>query len=186
MKKQLFQKIANILKFIFVESDMKEIDSGLIKIIDEFDSKIREYIFSDSEIWEFFKNKKNFPKIADLVIFGSNVIEKKIVSKKRADVEKELTRACIEKNLDIDFLRLNINAKIKLIENQVVYWCGLSEESLEKELNDIEKYPTADSLKHAAGILLNSKQKKWKIRDKIVQAIKQAVKEEQATMRMGQ
>jgi len=184
-KQQAFQKITGILKFIFVDSDIKEVDSELTKIIDEFDSKIREYILSDSEIRKFFKSKKNFPNNGDLVIFGNNVVKKKIVSEKRADIERELTIACIEKKLDIDFLQRNIKTETKSIENQAAYWYSLSEVSLEKELNDIEKYPTADSLKHAAGMLLDSKQKKWKTRDKIVQAIKKAVKEQQAIMGMG-
>ncbi|MCP4159413.1 MAG: hypothetical protein GY760_05035 [Deltaproteobacteria bacterium] len=194
-QQEVIKKITEILNFLFVESDYNKLDQDkVVKTVCEFEDKIRDCFKKDNEIELFFQSKENFRTISDLKTFVKNKLEIKVTSTKRSDIENELSLICLEQNFDIVFLKKNLQQKEKFkkkiksskkIENKAVYWFGLSEDELIKDLNSTKKYSSIFVLKEAAKTLLNSKQKKLKTRKSIIFAIIATVKKEKSTMQIG-
>ena len=192
-EQEVIKKITEILSFLYLESDSNKLDQDKVfKTVCEFEEKIRTCLKQDHEIIEFFKKKKNFPKISDLKTFTKSKLKSKLSTTKRADIEDELVQLCLEKNFDAIELEKKLHGEStskkklsKKVENQALHWFKLTEELLIKDLNNQKKYPSEAILKEAAITLLTSKQRKLKTRKSIVSAIISSVKKEKSTMLIG-
>ena len=201
MEKSIISKLNEIKSDI--QSNLNSYDLIQIsKLITKLEQNIKLCIKIDNEFLEFFKVKRNFRTIADLRNFSIRKLNYKAESTKRADIEVELTKVSTVKKLNIEQLKNLLGKPIKKretsvkkraskkpqpvkIRDQTSWWLGLGTIELKSELNDLKMYPDYRALKQAAFSILKPNEKRFRLREKIINAILEHVSEEKALTHFG-
>lgn len=201
MERLIFSKLNQIKSNIesnLDSYDLNQINSLIVRLEQEIKScvKISEFYL------DFFKAKRNFRIIADLKQFSTKFLDHKLKSTKRADIEMELAKISTLKQLSIEKLHSLIGkseikekkptqktstkkSKTVIVKDQTSRWIGLSAIQLERELNDLNKYPDVKMLKQAAYSILKLNEKRFRLRDKIIKTILERISEEKALANFG-
>ena len=178
--------------------DLNQINELLIKL----DQDIKLCIKVSNEHLEFFKAKRNFRTIADLRKFSIEKLNHNLGKTRRADIEVELAKVSILKYLNTEKLNsllgkpeIKVQKPVKRIatrkpqpvriKDQTSRWLGLSSLQLKSELNDLKMYPDAKALKQAAYSILKSNEKRFRLREKIINIILERISEEKAIVHLG-
>jgi len=154
----------------------------------------------------FFKNKKNFRIIADLRNFSKTKLKYNLRKTKRVEIEEELAKYAISKNLTMEELnrllgksksettkliptqpkkKTTPKPKTPKIKDQTSRWLNLTFEQLKEELNDLKTYPDSKALKMAANSILRADEKRFRKREKIINAIIERISDERAIAHLG-
>lgn len=175
------------------------------ELIIKFKQDLSLCVKIDEQILNFFKGKKIFRTKADLIEFSKKNLNYKVKKTRRVDIEEELTKVAIIKNLNVEKLKEFLPKPIKkvlkkkitpkrkpptkpqkiIIEDQTSRWLSLSPEQLREELNDLERYPDYKILKQAAYSILKTNEKRYRIREKIVNVIIERIMEDKAIAHLG-
>ena len=75
--------------------------------------------------------------------------------------------------------------QITKIKDQTSQWLRLTASELSSELNDLNKYPDAKTLKQAATSILKPNEKRFRLREKIINTILTRISEEKALVNLG-
>ena len=172
------------------------------KLIAKFKQEVGLCVKIDEKFLIFFKEKKNFRIIADLRNFSKSKLKYNLKKTKRVEIEEELAKFAISKNLAMEELKefLGKSETIKIsqtqprkkttpktpkINDQTYRWLNLTIEQLEMELNDLKTYPDAKALKMAANSVLRADEKRFRKREKIINAIIERISDERAIAHLG-
>jgi len=174
---------------------------ALINLIAKFKQEVGLCVKIDEKILTFFKEKKNFRIIADLRNFSKTKLKYSLKKTKRVEIEEELAKFTVLKNLTTEELKgllgksetikispIQPKKKTKLkpkIKDQTYRWLNLTIEQLKKELNDLNTYPDTKALKMAANSVLRANEKRFRKREKIINAILERISDEKAIARLG-
>jgi len=158
----------------------------------------------DEKIFIFFKDKKNFRIIADLRNFSKTKLKYSLKKTKRVEIEEELAKYAISKNLTMEELKALLGKsksettklistqpkkktipKAPQIKDQTSRWLNLTIEQLIEELNDLKIYPDAKTLKMAAISILRADEKRFRKPEKIINAIIERISDERAIAHLG-
>jgi len=178
--------------------DLNQINELLIKL----DNDIKLCVKISIELLEFYKDKVNFRTIADLRNFSLGKLNYKVKSTRRVDIELELARVSTVKNLNSEQIKNLLGKPIKKVEtpvkrrapkkpqpvkikDQTSWWLGLSTIQLKSELNNLKRYPDYKALKQAAYSILKPNEKRFRLREKIINAILERISEEKALAHLG-
>ncbi len=178
--------------------DLKQINELLINL----DQEIELCVKINEDLLRFFNKKSNFRTIANLKGFSTNKLNYKIKSTKRVDIEEELAKISTTRNISGEKLRTLLGkpkieaqqpvkkkapkkpSSIK-VNDQTSRWLSLIPTQLKDELNDLNRYPDARTLKQAAYSILKSNEKRFRIREKIINIILERISEEKAIANLG-
>jgi len=154
----------------------------------------------------FFKDKKKFRIIAELRNFSKTKLKYNLRKTKRVEIEEELAKYAISKNLTMEELKgllgksksettkliptqpkkkTTPKPKTPKIKDQTSRWLNLTIEQLKEELNDLKTYPDAKTLKMAANSILRADEKRMRKREKIINAIIERISDERAIAHLG-
>lgn len=201
MEKSILSKLNEIKSDI--QSNLNSYDLNQIsELIIKLEQNIKLCVKINNEFLEFFKSKRNFRTIADLRNFSKGKLNHKVESTKRADIEIELTKVSTVRNLNRGQLKNLLGKPIKKVEtpvkkrapkkpqpvkikDQTSRWLGLSTIQLKSELNDLKIFPDYKALKQAAYSILKPNEKRFRLREKIINAILERVSEEKALAHLG-
>jgi len=170
-------------------------------LIAKFKQEVGLCVKIDEKILTFFKEKKNFRIIADLRNFSKTKLKYSLKKTKRVEIEEELAKFAISKNLTTEELKgllgksetikispIQPKKKTKLkpkIKDQTYRWLNLTIEQLKKELNDLNTYPDTKALKMAANSVLRANEKRFRKREKIINTIIERISDERAIAHLG-
>jgi len=171
-------------------------------LIAKFKQEVGLCVKIDEKFLIFFK--KNFRIIADLRNFSKSKLKYSLKKTKRVEIEEELAKFAISKNLTTEELKglLGKSETIKIsptqprrkttpkpktpkIKDQTYRWLNLTMEQLKKELNDLNTYPDAKALRMAANSVLRANEKRFRKREKIINAIIERITDEIAIAHLG-
>lgn len=201
MENLIFSKLNQIKSNI--ESNLESYDLKQINnLIAKLEQDIKLCVKISEENLNFFKAKRNFRVIADLEQFSTNILKHKLGRSRRADIELELSKVSTLQNLSIEKLSSLLGksdikvqkpakkittkqSKAVKIKDQTLRWIGLSDKELERELKDLNKYPDVKMLKQAASSILKSNEKRFRLREKIINTIIKRISEEKALAHLG-
>jgi len=79
----------------------------------------------------------------------------------------------------------SVKTPILKVKDQTAKWMSLTSEELRNELNDMNLYPDYKSLKQASYSVLKPNEKRFRIREKIVNIIVERISEEKAIAHLG-
>ena len=180
--------------------DFEAIDN----LVAKFKQDVGLCVKIDEKFLKFFKEKKNFRIIADLRNFSKSKLKYSLRKTKRVEIEEELAKYATSKNLTMEELKgllgKSENIKITLtqprkkttpkpktpkIKDQTYRWLTIAIEQLKKELNDLNTYPDAKALKMAANSILRANEKRFRKREKIINAIIERISDEKAIAHLG-
>ena len=173
-------------------------------LIAKFKQEVGLCVKIDEKSLTFFKEKKNFRIIADLRNFSKTKLKYSLKKTKRVEIEEELAKFAISKNLTTEELKglLGKSETIKIsptqprkkttpkpktpkIKDQTYRWLNITNEQLKKELNDLNTYPDAKALRMAANSVLRANEKRFRKREKIINAIIERISDERAIAHLG-
>ena len=173
-------------------------------LIAKFKQEVGLCVKIDEKILMFFKDKKNFRIIADLRNFSKSKLKYSLKKTKKVEIEEELAKYATSKKLTMEELKelLGKSETTKLIptqprkkttpkpktpkiKDQTYRWLNITIKDLKKELNDLNTYPDAKALKMAANSVLRADEKRFRKREKIINAIIERISDERAIARLG-
>ena len=169
----------------------------------KFEQEVKSSLKIDEDIVNFFKNY--FRTVPDLKKFSISKFNYKVKKTRRADIEKELAKISSFKELNIEKLKNylgrpivkiqktttktrrkpSVKTPILKVKDQTAKWMSLTSEELRNELNDMNLYPDYKSLKQASYSVLKPNEKRFRIREKIVNIIVERISEEKAIAHLG-
>ncbi|MHA1658409.1 MAG: hypothetical protein ACTSUT_04710 [Promethearchaeota archaeon] len=152
----------------------------------------------------FFKSK-NFKNLNELKKFSTSKLNYKIKKSRRKEIEEELAKVTVSKNLNLEKLIVLLGKPIEkvqkktelskrkpkpktqvlIIKDQFSRWIVLTSNQLRNELNDLKKYPDSKSLKQAASSILKSGENRLRKREKIINIIINRISEDKAIASLG-
>jgi len=171
-------------------------------LITKFKQDLGLCVKIDENFLIFFEDKKKFRIIADLRNFSKTKLNYNLRKTKRIEIEEELAKYAISKNLTIEELKGHLGrsettkvittqakkktpTEIPKIKDQTSRWLSLTVEQLKKELNDLKAYPDANALRMAANSILRADEKRFRKREKIINAIIVRISDERAIAHLG-
>ena len=171
-------------------------------MITKFKQEVGLCVKIDEKILLFFIDKENFRIIADLKNFSKTKLKYNLRKTKRVEIEEELAKYAISKNLTMEELKRFLGKSTKLIptqpkkkttpkpktpkiKDQTSRWLNLTIEQLKEELNDLKTYPDAKTLKMAANSILRADEKRFRKPEKIINAIIERISDERAIAHLG-
>lgn len=152
----------------------------------------------------FFKSK-NFKNLNKLKKFSTSKLNYKVKKSRRKDIEEELAKVAVLKNLNLEKLiallgkpiekvqkkselskrKPRPKTQVPIIKDQYLKWIVLTSNQLRDELNDLKKYPDPKSLKQAASSILKSGENRLRKREKIINIIIDRISEDKAIASLG-
>lgn len=197
------KELEKIIALIRNNQDIYDFEA-VNNLIAKFKQEVGLCVKIDENFLIFFNDKKNFRIIADLRNFSNFKLKYSLKKTKRVEIEEELAKFAISKNLTTEELKgflgkseitkiTTIQPKKKTtpkpktpkIKDQTYRWLNLTIEQLKKELNDLNTYPDAKALRMAAISVLRANEKRFRKREKIINAIIERISDERAIAHLG-
>lgn len=136
--------------------------------------------------------------------FSKSKLKYRLKKTKRVEIEEELAKFAISKNLTTEELKgllgksetikitptqprkkTTLKPKTPKIKDQTYRWLNITIEQLKKELNDLNTYRDAKALRMAANSVLRANEKRFRKREKIINAIIERISDEKAIAHLG-